>query len=73
MLSKTTTDLQHIEQSVSLKDVNDQKFWVFDIGSHESINATIWVNIGFKQRGREDSQILNNDTFCRLPVTSAQG
>ena len=28
--------------------------------------------IGFQQRDRQDSQKLNNDTFCRLPVVSSQ-
>ena len=36
------------------------------------MNVPIWNIIGFQQRDRQDSQILNNDTFCRLPVTSAQ-
>ena len=32
----------------------------------------IWIVIGFQQRDRQDLQILNNFTFCRLPVNSAQ-
>ena len=32
----------------------------------------IWINIGFQQQDRQDSQNLNNDTFCRLIVVSAQ-
>ena len=28
--------------------------------------------MGFQQRDRQDSQYLNDDTFCRLPVNSAQ-
>ena len=28
--------------------------------------------IEVQQRDRQDSQNLNNDTFCRLPVVSAQ-
>ena len=32
----------------------------------------MWIIIGFPQRGRQDSQNLNNGSFCRLPVTSAQ-
>ena len=30
------------------------------------------IIIGFQQRDRQDSQNLNNDTFYRPPVTSAQ-
>ena len=36
------------------------------------MNVPIWTSIGFQQQDREDSQNLNIDTFCRLPVTSAQ-
>ena len=32
----------------------------------------VWIIIGFQQQDRQDSQNLNNDTFCRLPVVSAQ-
>ena len=30
------------------------------------------INIGFQERDRKDSQILNKDAFSRLPVISAQ-
>ena len=36
------------------------------------MNVPIWIIIGFQQQDRENSQNLNNDTFCRLPVVSAQ-
>ena len=36
------------------------------------MNAPIWIKIAFQQRGRQVSQNLKNDTFCRRPVTSAQ-
>ena len=42
------------------------------MGSHESINVPIWIIIGFQQSVRQNSQNLKNDTFCRLPVVSAQ-
>ena len=42
------------------------------MGSQENMNVPIWIIIGFQQQGRQDSQNLNNDTFCRLPVNSAQ-
>ena len=42
------------------------------MGSQESMNVPIWNIIGFQQRDRQDFQNLNNDTFCRLPVISAQ-
>ena len=36
------------------------------------MNVPIWSIIGFQQQDRQDSQTLNNDTFCRLPDVSAQ-
>ena len=35
-------------------------------------NQVIWTTIGFQERDGQDSQNLNIDSFCRLPVTSAQ-
>ena len=42
------------------------------IGSPERMIVPIWIILGFQQRDRQDSQNLNFDTFCRLPVVSAQ-
>ena len=36
------------------------------------INVAIWNIIGFQQSDRQHDQNLNNDTFYRTPVTSAQ-
>ena len=55
-----------------MKQVNNQNVWNFELGSHENMNIPIWIIIGFQQQDRQDSQNLNNDTFCRLPVVSAQ-
>ena len=52
--------------------MNDQNLCNFKSGSQESMNVPIWKIIGFHQRDRQDSQNLNNDTFFRLPVVSAQ-
>ena len=30
------------------------------------MNVHKWSIMGFQQRDRQDSQYLNNDTFCRL-------
>ena len=43
-----------------------------ELGIQESMNVSFWIIIGFQQRVRQNSQNLNNDTFCRLPVTSCQ-
>ena len=72
ILSKTTTTLRYVERSVCLKEVNNQNLWKFELGSQESMNIPIWIIIGFQPRDRQDSQSLNNDAYCRLPVTSCQ-
>ena len=72
ILSKTPTELRYVERSVFMKEVNNQNVWNFELGSRENMNVPIWIIIGFQQRDRQDSQNLNNDTFCRLPVVSAQ-
>ena len=72
ILSKTPTEFIYVERSVFMKEVNNQNLWNFELGSHENMNVPIWIFIGFQQRDRQDSQNLNNDTFCRLPVVSAQ-
>ena len=71
-LNKTPTELRFVERSVFMKEVNNRNVWNFELGSQENMNVPIWIFIGFQQRDRQDSQNLNNDTFCRLPVVSAQ-
>ena len=71
ILNKTPTELRFVERSVFMKEVNNQNFWNFELGSQEKMNVPIWINIGFQQ-DRQDSQNSNNDTFCRLLVVSAQ-
>ena len=66
------TELRYVERSVFMKQVNNQNVWNFELGSQENMNVPIWIIIGFQQQDRQDSQNLNNDAFCRLPVVSAQ-
>ena len=72
ILNIKPTQLRYVERSVFMKKVNNQNLWNFELGSHENMNVPIWIIIGFQQRDRQDSRNLNNDTFCRLPVVSAQ-
>ena len=72
IVGKTPTQIRYIERSVFMKEVNNQKLWNFELGAQETMDEPIWVVVGFQQQGREDSQNLSNDTFCRLPVISAQ-
>ena len=55
-----------------MKEVNTQNFWTFELGTQEGINIPIWIFVGFQQNDRQNNQNLNNDTFIRLPVISAQ-
>ena len=72
ILSRTPTELRYVERSVFMKEVNNQNLLNFELGSHENMNVPLCIIIGFQQRDRQDSQNLNNATFCRLPVVSAQ-
>ena len=72
ILNKTPTELRYVERPVFMKEVNNQNVWNFELGSQENMNVPIWINIGFQQQIKQDSQNLNNDTFYRLPVVSAQ-
>ena len=55
-----------------MKEVNTQNFWTFELGTQEGINILIWFFVAFQQNDRQNNQNLNNDTFVRLPVISAQ-
>ena len=72
ILNKTPTEIVYPERSVFMKDVITQNFWNFELGIQEGINIPIWCFVVFQQNERQHDQILNNDTFVRLPVISAQ-
>ena len=69
---KTPTNLYYPERSVFMKEVNTQNFWTFELGTQEGVNVPIWVFVAFQQHDRQHDQTLNNDTFYRMRVTSAQ-
>ena len=69
---KISTELRYVDRKVFMKEVNTQNLWSFELGTHENMNAPIWTVVGFRQRDRQDSPNLANDTFCRLPITIAQ-
>ena len=52
--------------------MNTETLWIFELGTQEGIILPIWIIVSFQQRVRQDSQNLNNDTFCRPPVTNAE-
>ena len=72
IVSNVPTELHYVERSVYMQEVKNRKLWQFHLGTEEGLNMPIFIIIGFQQQDRENSQILNIDTFCRLPVTSAQ-
>ena len=72
ILNKTPTQIQYPERSVFMKEVNTQNFWSFELGTQEGINIPTWKFIAFQQNDRQHDQNLNNDTFVRHPVISAQ-
>ena len=72
ILNKTPTQINYPERSVFMKEVNTQNFWTFELGTQEGINTPTWIFVAFQQNDRQHDQNLNNDTFVRLPVTSAQ-
>ena len=45
---KTPTKLLYAEKSVSMKKVNSQKFWTFELGTQEGVNVPIWIYVGFQ-------------------------
>ena len=72
ILNKSPTQIQYLERSVFMKEVNTQNFWTFELGTQEGINIPTWIFVAFQQNYRQHDQNLNNDTFIRLPVISAQ-
>ena len=69
---KIPTNLLYRETSVFMKEVNTQTVRTFELGVQESFNVPIWIYVVFQQSDRQHDQKLNNDTFYKLPVTSAQ-
>ena len=55
-----------------MKEVNTQNLWTFELGTQEGINVPIGIFVAFQQMDRQNNQDLNNDTFYRSLVTSAQ-
>ena len=72
IINKTPTEINYPERSVFMKEVNTQNFWTFELGTQQGINIPTWIFVAFQQNDRQHDQNLNNDTFVRLPVISAQ-
>ena len=72
IINKTPTEIKYPERSVFMKEVKTQNFWTFELGTQEGNNIPTWIFVGFQQNDRQNDQNLNNDTFVRHPVISAQ-
>ena len=72
ILNKTPAEINYPERSVFMKEVNTQNFCTFELGTQEGIKIPTWILLAFQQNDRQHDQNLNNDTFVRLPVISAQ-
>ena len=72
IVKKTPTNFHYPVRSVFMKQVYMQLFWSFELGVQENTNVTIWIYVVSEQNDRQHDQNLNNDTFYRMPVTSAQ-
>ena len=68
----TPTLFHYPERSVFMKEINTQNLWTFELGTQEGINVPTWIFEAFQQNDRQNDQDLNNDTFYRPLVTSAQ-
>ena len=55
-----------------MEEVNTQNLGTFELGTQEGINVPTRIIVGFQQRDWQDSQNLNDDTFYRSQLTSAQ-
>ena len=44
----------------------------FQIGTQEAMNVPIWIIVRFQQQNRQDSHNLNNDSICKIRVSSCQ-
>ena len=72
IVDKKPTELRYVERSVLMKEVNAQKICTFELGTQEGLNVPIWSIVCFQKSDRQHDQNVNNDTFYRPPVISAE-
>ena len=70
--SPTLLHYPYPQRSVFMKEVNTQNLWTFELGTKEGINVPLWIFVSSQQNDRQNDQNLNNETFYRPLVTSAQ-
>ena len=72
IVKKMPTELQFLERSVFIREVNTQNLWNFELGTQEGINVPIWIIVGLQPSDRQHDQDLNDVNFYRPPVISTQ-
>ena len=72
IMKYSPTLLHYPERFVFMKEVNSQNLWTFELCTQEGINAPVCIFVAFQQNVSQNDQDLNNDTFCRPLLTSAQ-
>ena len=55
ILSKVPTELQNVERSVFMKEMNTQNLKSCELGFQAGISVPIWIFVGFQQIERQDS------------------
>ena len=71
ILIKDSTELHYIERVVFRKNGNTNNNWTFELGNSNNESGPIFVIVGFQARNKIDSQIHNNATFDKLPISFA--
>ena len=71
ILKKTLTELHYPERSVFMTENNTQNYGTFESGAQKN-NFPVWIYVVFQQSEKQHDQNLNNDSFFRMPVPSAQ-
>ena len=72
LVKEMAKELRYPDRSFFKKELKTQNLWTFEIGTQECINVPIWIYVDFQRNDRQHDQNLKIDTFCRLPVDSAQ-
>ena len=60
IVDKIPTELQYVERSVFMKELNTQNLWTFELGTQEGINVPIWITIGFQQSYKLMKKVTKN-------------
>ena len=71
ILNKDPTELHYIERVVFRRDVNTNSNWTFELGNSNNESCPMFVIVGFQASSKIDSQIHNNATFDKLPISNA--